>query len=74
MRIKIKLFASLRAGRFDSEDRELAAGLAVRDALKEIRVPEKEAAIIFINGRHAELGAGLKDGDTLAVFPLIGGG
>jgi molybdopterin converting factor small subunit len=74
MRIKIKLFASLRAGRFDSADRDFPAGSAVRDALREIAVPEKEAHIIFVNGRHAEPGAVLKEGDTLAVFPLIGGG
>ena len=74
MRIKVKLFASLRVGRFDSADRDLKEGSAVRDALREIAVPEKEAHIIFINGRHAEPGAVLKDGDTLSVFPLIGGG
>lgn len=74
MRIKIKLFASLRAGRFDSADRDLQAGSAVRDALREIAVPEKEAHIIFLNGRHAALDAALKDGDALSVFPLIGGG
>ena len=74
MRIKIKLFASLRQGRFDSADRDLKDGSAVRDALREIAVPEKEAHIIFINGRHAGPGDALHDGDTLSVFPLIGGG
>ena len=74
MRIKIKLFASLRAGRFDSADRDFREGVTVRDALLEIAVPEKEAHIIFVNGKHADHGAVLKDGDTLSVFPLIGGG
>lgn len=74
MRIKIKLFASLRVGRFDSADRDLKEGSDVRDALREIGVPEKEAHVIFLNGKHAEPGAALRDGDTLSVFPLIGGG
>jgi len=74
MRIKLKLFASLMIGRFDSDDRDFREGATVRDALREIGVPEKEAHIIFINGRHADPGAALKDGDTLSVFPLIGGG
>lgn len=74
MLIKVKLFASLRTGRFDIADRACSEGSAVRDVLREISVPEKEAAIIFVNGRHAEPGAELKDGDTLSVFPLIGGG
>ncbi len=74
MRIKIKLFASLRQGRFDIADRDFPDGSAIRDVLKEISVPEKEAHIIFINGRHADPGSVLKEGDTLSVFPLIGGG
>lgn len=74
MRIKIKLFASLRAGRFDAAEKELPDGASVRGALGAASVPEKEAAIIFINGKHAGPDAVLRDGDVLAVFPLIGGG
>ncbi len=74
MRIKIKLFASLRVGRFDSADRDLKEGSDVRAALREAGVPEKEAHVIFLNGKHAGPGAALRDGDTLSVFPLIGGG
>lgn len=74
MRIKIKLFASLRTGRFETADRDVPAGAVIRDVLKAISVPEKEAHIIFVNGKHADPAAALHEGDTLAVFPLIGGG
>lgn len=74
MQVTIKLFASLRAGRFDSADLDLKEGSDVRAALREIGVPEKEAHVIFLNGKHAGPDAALRDGDTLSVFPLIGGG
>jgi molybdopterin converting factor small subunit len=74
MRIKIKLFASLRQGRFDIADRDFPEGSVIRDVLKAVSVPEKEAHIIFVNGKHAAPAAALHEGDTLAVFPLIGGG
>jgi sulfur carrier protein len=74
MKIRIKLFASLRAGRFSEEELELPEGSAVAAALTQARVPESEAAIIFVNSRHAVPASALGDGDVLAVFPPVGGG
>ena len=37
-------------------------------------IPEKEVTLIFINGRHGGLESELHDGDTLGMFPPVGGG
>jgi sulfur-carrier protein len=74
MPVKVKLFASLRIGRFDMEDRLYNPGLTCKEVVEKIGIPENEVRLIFINGRHASLGDQLADGDTLALFPPIGGG
>jgi sulfur carrier protein len=74
MKITVKLFATLRDGRFDEAELLLAEGATVRDALETLALQSEEAAIIFVNGRHADLESLLADGNTLSIFPPIGGG
>jgi sulfur carrier protein len=74
MTITIKLFASLRQGRFENASRDLPKGATVRDALGLAGVSAAEAAVLFVNGRHAAPDGALSDGDVLAVFPPVGGG
>ncbi|MDP3176442.1 MAG: MoaD/ThiS family protein [Spirochaetaceae bacterium] len=74
MKVRVRLFASLRAGRFAEADFDLAEGAVVAAALGAAGVPEAEAAILFLNSRHVLPGDGLRDGDSLAVFPPVGGG
>jgi len=74
MQITIKLFATLRIGRFEEKILELSAGTTVGDIIRELDLPEKEVTLIFINGRHADLSTTLSDGDVLALFPPVGGG
>lgn len=74
MHVIVKLFASLQKGRFDTKELELPEGASTKDALELTGIPEFEAALIFINHLHAELDAVLNDGDTLALFPPVGGG
>jgi sulfur carrier protein len=74
MKTTIKLFASLREGRFDSRSCELADGATVQDALNSLEISAAEAAILFLNGRHTQPEQGLTEGDSLAVFPPVGGG
>jgi molybdopterin converting factor small subunit len=35
---------------------------------------EEELGIVLINGRHAWVERVLQEGDTLSLFPLVGGG
>jgi len=74
MRITVKLFATFRKGRFDAEVREAPPGATVSRVVGEVGLPEKEIGIVLVNGRHATLSKALADGDTLAIFPLVGGG
>ena len=74
MKITVKLFATLRHGRFDQRVMEGGEGMVVRHVVTMLNIPEKEAAIIFVNSRHAEFETVLKEGDTLAIFPPVGGG
>jgi sulfur carrier protein len=74
MQITVKLFATLRDGRFESAPVELPEGSLVSDVIAAAGVPLKDAAVIFVNGRHAEHGRPLSPGDAVAVFPPVGGG
>ncbi len=74
VRVTIKLFATLRDGRFNVESRELQDGTTVHTLIDKLGITEKEAALILVNGRHGDLSTRLADGDTLAIFPPIGGG
>ena len=74
MRVIVKLFATLRDKRFDVETRDYGPGTTVADIIKELGIPQKEVTLIFINGRHAGYQADIADGDTVALFPPVGGG
>jgi sulfur-carrier protein len=74
MPITVKLFASLRKGRFDMDAWAFTPGMTGRQIIHDIGIPEKDVRLIFINGRHASLEDRLADGDILALFPPVGGG
>jgi molybdopterin converting factor small subunit len=74
MHVTVKLFATLRKDRFDEKELELADGVTAGEIIDMIAVPPTEVTLIFINSRHSVPEAKLADGDTLALFPPIGGG
>jgi molybdopterin synthase sulfur carrier subunit len=74
MNITVKLFASFRTGRFDIESRDYPEGTTVADAADSLNLPQSELGIMMINNRHVKLDHLLVEGDTLALFPLLGGG
>lgn len=74
MKITVKLFASFRTGRFSIEDRHYPEGTTVADVVAELHLAEQELGIMMVNSRHVKLDRVLEDGDTLALFPLLGGG
>ena len=72
--IEVRLFATLRQGRekiyfFSSEEYKTAGEL-----LKKLDIPEKEVAILLINGFHSKPDAAVKDGDIVSFFPPVAGG
>jgi molybdopterin converting factor small subunit len=74
MRIIVKLFATLRTGRFTEETRNYPPGTRIADIILELGIAEKDIGMIMLNHRHAEPEQPLNDGDSLALFPLVGGG
>ncbi len=74
MKITVKLFASFRTGRFDIETGDYPAGTTVADVADTLKLPQSELGIMMVNSRHVKHDRLLVDGDTLALFPLLGGG
>jgi molybdopterin converting factor small subunit len=74
MEITVKLFATFRTGRFTLENREYPEGTTVRQIVRELEIPEPELGILLVNSRHVDLERVMADGETLAIFPLLGGG
>lgn len=74
MKITIKLFATFQKGRFVIEEREYPTGTLVGDIVTELEIPADSLGIVMVNHRHVSLDRELVDGETLAIFPLVGGG
>jgi sulfur-carrier protein len=74
MQITVKLFATFRIGRFVAENREYPPGTRIAAIIAQLQIPEAQIGMIMLNHRHAEPEQVLHDGDTLAIFPLVGGG
>lgn len=74
MEVTVKLFATLRQGRFDIRTSELPPGATVGDVIEMLGLSAKEVTLIFVNGVHGAFGTQLRDGDTVALFPPVGGG
>ena len=74
MQITVKLFATFREGRFTIESRDYPDGTTVGDIVKELKIPEEQLGILMVNSRHVDLERVMVDGETVAIFPLVGGG
>jgi len=74
MKVTVKLFATFRAGRFDIETRQYPEGTTVEQIVAELQLPREKLGIVMVNSRHVDLDREMRDGETLAIFPLVGGG
>ena len=74
MKAKIKLFATLRNGRFDISEMNFTEGTTILNVVEQLGIDKKDAAILFINGVHAELDSIINEDDDVAIFPPVGGG
>ena len=74
MKITVKLFATFRIDRFDIAERDYPPGTSVADIVDELKLPREQLGVLMVNSRHVALDRELVDGETLAIFPLVGGG
>ena len=74
--ITIKLFANLRKYGVPKSVIEIPEGSTIKSVLKKVKIPKEEKKLIFmVNGSpRYDRNLVIKDKDTLAVFPPIGGG
>jgi len=74
LRVVIKLFASLRIGRFKTEERSIPEGSTVLDALNLLEIQLNKVSIIRVNSKAVSDNYVLRDSDQLTLFPPMGGG
>lgn len=84
MQIRVQLFASLR-DRFSTDDRgrcevELDEGTTLAGLIERLEIPDSLAQMVLIDGlqaprsREERARHTLEDGQTVSIFPPIGGG
>ncbi len=74
MKITVKLFAGFRNDRFKIEDREYPNEATVGDILTSLGINHPELGVALVNARHVTKQTVLTDGQTLSLFPKVGGG
>lgn len=74
MNVEVKLFAYFRENRFVSQQSDYSDNTTVMMILEQLGIPAEEVGVTMINGRHCTLDRQLQDGDSLGIFPMIGGG
>lgn len=70
--IEVRLFATLREGRF--RERQMAFAGRAGELLGQLGIEAREVGILLVNGNSATVETLLGDGDAVAVFPRVGGG
>jgi molybdopterin synthase sulfur carrier subunit len=74
MKVKVKLFASLRTFGPDEQVLELPDKTTIDEVIRSFKFPGTIRLLRIVNGEHRSADHVLKDGDDLALFPPIAGG
>jgi molybdopterin converting factor small subunit len=74
MIITVKLFAHFRNGRFKEAQKDFPDGVDCLHIIESLDFTARDMGIVMVNGLHAALTRPLEHQDTLALFPLVGGG
>ena len=74
MQVTVKLFATLRIGRFRDEVREYPEGTSVERVIAGLDIPDCQVLIALINGKHAKPEDVLSESDVLSLLPVVSGG
>jgi molybdopterin converting factor small subunit len=74
--VRVNLYAGFRhkVGGQPSVDVSIEAGQTIEQLLAQLGVPLEETRIIFCNNRLADRTRELAGGETIGVFPAVGGG
>lgn len=74
MDIKVRLFATLREGRFKEQIIAYGESVTPQMVIDQLHIALEDVAILLINGRDGKLETQLCDGDVVSIFPPVGGG
>jgi molybdopterin synthase sulfur carrier subunit len=74
MEITVRLFATFREGRGKESKIDCVAETTVRQLADILAIKPQDIAILLVNGRDYDLDSPLKAGDTVSLFPPVGGG
>ena len=74
MKITVKLFAGFRDNRFKMAEQDYPEATTVGDILASLNIEGPELGVALINGRHVLPEHVMVDGQTLSLFPKVGGG
>jgi len=74
MKIKVRLFATLRDGRGKELILDLPEKATTQSIIDQLDIPKEEVAILLINGRDGQLTTELVEADVVSIFPPVGGG
>jgi molybdopterin converting factor small subunit len=74
MKVRIKLFATLRNYGPEEQETELPENATLGDAINLLKLPKQIPLLKIVNGEHRNLHYPLKDADEIALFPPIAGG
>jgi len=74
MKVKVKLFASLRTFGPDDQVLELPDGTTIDEVVQILRIPVTIRLLKIVNGEHRPANHVLHEADELALFPPIAGG
>ncbi len=75
-RVTVNLYATFRQaiGGKPSVEVDIEPGQSIEQVLEGLGVPIDQTRIVFCNNRYAQLDHKLQGGETLGIFPAIGGG
>ena len=74
IKIEVRYFATLRIDDKKKETLEVQEDTSVKTLLDQIGVRLEDVAILLVNGIRTPPERKLKDGDTISLFPPVGGG
>lgn len=74
MNIKVRLFATLRMGRFKENIMDFDKGTTPQQIIQHLEIDLSDVAILLVNGRDGKLDQELEESDTVSIFPPVGGG
>ena len=74
--VRLQAYATLRdyIGGREAVDVPVTAEITVRAVLERAGIPADQARIVLCDGRPADLDRPLAGGETVTVFPALGGG